>query len=91
VFIARKRAENLSRGALRASYRYAELIDAESEHVAAKVSERILENAGDLKAGTGINISLTNNIAPGYVIDMRDPRDVNTIDVTPRPIANGTD
>lgn len=87
VFIARKRAENLSRGALRASYRYAELIDAESEHVASKVCERVLENAGDLKTGTGINISINNNVAPGYVIDMRDPRDGPTIDVTPNTLS----
>lgn len=75
VFIARKRAENIARGSLRASYRYVQLVEASSEHVAAKVCERILENSGDLKAGNGINISINNTVSPGYVIDMRDPRD----------------
>lgn len=79
VFIARKRAENIARGSLRASYRYAELVEAQSEHVAAKVCERILENAGDLKSGNGINISISNTVSPGYVIDMRDPRDARPV------------
>lgn len=79
VFIARRRAENLARGSLRASYRFAELVEASSEHVAAKVCERILENAGDLKTGNGINISINNSVAPGYVIDMRDPRDARPV------------
>lgn len=72
AFIARKAAENISRGTLRASTKLVELIDADSEHVAAKVSERILENAGLLKpqGGHSVNVSINNNIAPGYVIDL---------------------
>lgn len=76
AFFARRAAENIDRAQLRASVRLVELIDAQSEHVAAKVSERILENAGVLKpqsAGGSVNVSIHNNIAPGYVIDLTPP------------------
>jgi hypothetical protein len=62
--------ENIANGTLRASVRMLELIDAESEHVAAKVSDRILTNAGVLKAeSSGVNVNVNNAISVGYVID----------------------
>lgn len=72
AFVARKASENISRGVLRASSRLVELIDAESEHVAAKVSERLLEHGGILKpqAGSSVNVSINNNMSAGYVIDL---------------------
>lgn len=72
ALIARKRAQNIQMGALRASHRLVSLIDAESEHVAAKVSERILEQSGDLRTGTSNSTSVNINIAPGYVINLGD-------------------
>jgi hypothetical protein len=72
AFIARKAAENISRGVFRASHRLVELIDADSEHVAAKVSERLLEHGGILRqqSGNGVNVSIVNNVSAGYVIDL---------------------
>jgi hypothetical protein len=73
AFVAQRSAENISRGVLRASARYVELIDAESEHVAAKVSERFLEHGGIIKPqqGNSVNVSISNNIAAGYVYDLQ--------------------
>lgn len=71
AFIARKAAQNIARGTLRASSRLVELIDAESEHVSAKVAERILEDQGVLKVQSGgISVNINNNIAAGYVVDL---------------------
>ncbi|MCA1831212.1 MAG: hypothetical protein LC750_00430 [Actinobacteria bacterium] len=71
VFIARRRAENIAMGSLRASRRYVQLVDAESEHVAAKVSERILEQTGDLRiANSGVNVNVNNSISVGYIVDL---------------------
>ncbi|MDO8596406.1 MAG: hypothetical protein Q7R45_07265 [Sulfuricaulis sp.] len=79
AFITRKRAENIAIASIRASRRYGQLIDATSEHVSAKVCERILETTGDLKmGGGGVNVSINNNLSPGYVIDLSGKR---TIDV----------
>lgn len=74
-----------------AASRFVGLVDAKSEHVAAHVSERLLEQSGDLKprnAGNSVNVSINNNIAPGYVIDLSGAA---TVDVTPsdkRSLAN---
>lgn len=73
AFVARKAAENIQRGVFRASARFVELIDAESEHVAAKVSERFLEQGGILRpqtGGTSVNVNINNNVTPGYVINL---------------------
>jgi len=73
AFIARRAAENIARGVWRASTRMVELVDAESEHVAAKVSERLLEHGGILRpqaSGTNVNVSINNNMSAGYVIDL---------------------
>lgn len=76
---------------MRASRRLEELLDASSEHVSLDASKHVLAIGGIKPIEQGTNINITNNIAPGYVIDMRDPRDENIVDITPRPIANGTD
>jgi hypothetical protein len=91
VFIAQRARKTIAQGVLRASARVIELVDASSEHVSLDASKHILAIEGIKPVEQGTNINITNNIAPGYVIDMRDPRDAATIDVTPRPIANGTD
>lgn len=96
VFIARRRAENIAIGSLRASYRYPDLVFAESEHVAEKAAGRLLEQSGDLKAGNGgTNISINNSISAGqvigYCIDLSDPRTGQPTTIEARPIANGTD
>lgn len=69
AFIARKTAQSIQRGTMRASARFLELIDAESEHVAAKVSERILTSEGILK-GDGSQVSVNVGVSVGYVIDL---------------------
>lgn len=49
VFLKRAAAKTIAGASLRASRRMVELIDARSEHVAAKVSERILTSEGILR------------------------------------------
>jgi hypothetical protein len=73
AFTAKQAAENISRGVLRASARYVELIEAQSEHVAARVSERFLEHGGIIKpqaGGNSVNVSINNSVAVGYVVDL---------------------
>lgn len=70
VFIAQRRAANIQLGALRASNRFPALVDAESEHVAAKVSERLLEQSGDLKTASSGQVSVNVGVSVGYVIDL---------------------
>lgn len=72
AFIAQRRARNIARVGLRASYRIGELLEAESEHVALRASERVLETTGDLKIANGstVNVQVNNNLSPGYVIDL---------------------
>ena len=69
AFIAKKRAQNIAVGSLRASARFVELIDAESEHVAAKVSQAILTSTGDIK-GEGGQVAVNVGVSVGYVIDL---------------------
>jgi AraC-like DNA-binding protein len=70
AFIARKCRESMQTGVLRASARLVELIDANSEHVAAQVSERILTSEGILKSDQGSNIAVNVDIRAGYVIKL---------------------
>lgn len=88
AFMAQRAAENIARGVFRASSRFVDLIDAESEHVAAKVSERLLEHGGLLRAreGGGVNVSIINNVSPGYVIDLSGQDDGKMIDAEPATI-----
>lgn len=73
AFIARRRAENIAAGSLRASRRFVQLVDAESEHVAAKVCERILVTTGDLKSEHASQVSVNVDIKAGYVIRLAAP------------------
>lgn len=74
VFIAQRRARNIAMGSLRASRRFVQLVGAESEHVAAKVSERLLEQSGDLRtASNGSQVSVNVGVSVGYVIDNSEP------------------
>jgi hypothetical protein len=72
-FHAAGTAKILAEGSLRAAARFTELIDADSEHVSAKVSERILEEVGALRpqTGGGVSVNIQNNVTPGYVVRLR--------------------
>jgi alkylated DNA nucleotide flippase Atl1 len=70
ALIARKASETIRTAKLRASHRLVELIDANSEHVAAQVSERILTSEGILKSDQGSNIAVNVDIRAGYVIKL---------------------
>jgi hypothetical protein len=77
AFIARQRARNIQRGALRASARIADLVDAESEHVAIKAAQALLVTSGDIKgetsSGSNVSVSVGVTVQAGYVIDLSDP------------------
>jgi len=82
AFIARKRSEIIQIGSLKAATRAVELIDAESEHVAAKVSLAILAHTGDVK-GDSNQVAVNVGVSVGYVIDLTGARPVG-------PIVDGT-
>jgi hypothetical protein len=73
AFIAQERAKIIAEGSLRAAARFTDLVDATSEHLAAKVSERLLEEVGALRpqSGGGVNVNIQNNVTPGYVVRLR--------------------
>lgn len=75
AFIARETRKTITQGTMRASARLLELVDAASEHVSLDASKHVLAIEGIKPVENGTNISIINNVAPGYVIDMRDPRD----------------
>jgi hypothetical protein len=80
VFIARRRSENIAVGSLRASRRFVQLIDAQSEHVSAQVSERILKSEGVLRSDS-TQVSVNIDIKAGYVIDLSgDAKPMRTIE-----------
>lgn len=80
VFIARETRRTITNGTMRAGARLIELVDAASEHVSLDASKHILAIDGIKPVETGTNISIINNVAPGYVIDMRDPRDARQVE-----------
>lgn len=82
AFMTRRARENIEAGVWRASARLVELIDADSEHVAAKVSERILTSEGILKSDAS-QVSVAVGVSVGYVIDLSGARPVG-------PIVDGT-
>jgi predicted DNA-binding protein (UPF0251 family) len=71
VFIARTIRQTVAIGALRASTRLVELIDAGSEHVSADVSKHTLAIAG-IKPTADAQVSVNIDIKAGYVIDLTD-------------------
>lgn len=87
VFMARKCRETIGAGTLRASTRLVELIDANSEHVAAQVSERILTSEGILKSDQR-SIAVNVDVRAGFVLDLREEQPsltpgMRTIDANP--------
>lgn len=72
AFVARETRRNIANGAIRASARLVELVDAESEHVSAAVAQRILTNEGILKSDQG-HTSIDVRVTAGYVINLAEP------------------
>lgn len=72
AFIAHESRRTIATATMRASNRLVELIDAQSEHVAAKVSERILTSEGILKSDQA-SIAVNVDVRAGFVIDLSDP------------------
>lgn len=64
---------SLTTALLRSGDRARELVDAQSEHVSADMVRHVQALAG-LRATDPRGPLVNINIAPGYVIDMRDPR-----------------
>ena len=73
VFIARRARETIALGALRASGRMVELIDAGSEHVSLDASKHVAAIAG-IKPTADAQVSVNIDIKAGYVIDLTDDR-----------------
>jgi hypothetical protein len=72
VFLRRTAAQNITGATLRASLRLVGLIDARSEHVAAKVSERILTSEGVLRADQ-TQAAVNVDVKAGFVIKLMVP------------------
>jgi hypothetical protein len=87
VFIERRIRETIANGTMRASAKLVELIDAESEHVAADVSKHMLAIAG-IKPAADSTTLVNINFRAGYVIDLSDDPP-KVIDVTPTPPREG--
>jgi hypothetical protein len=87
VFIERRTRETIANGTLRASAKLVELIDAESERVAADVSKHMLAIAG-IKPAADSTTLVNINFRAGYVIDLSDDPP-KAIDVTPTPPREG--
>lgn len=85
AFVARKMRETMALGTIRATSRWLELIDANSEHVAAQVCSRHLVSEGLLKSDQA-SIAVNVDIRAGYVIKLNGQapaqHDVKTIDIT---------
>jgi hypothetical protein len=73
--------EIIANGTMRASAKLVELIDAESEHVAADISKHVLAIAG-IKPAADSTTLVNINFRAGYVIDLSDDPP-KAIDVTP--------
>jgi hypothetical protein len=76
--MAREARKTIASATMRASRRLVELIDAESEHVAAKVSERLLTSEGILKSDQG-SIAVNVDVRAGFVIDLTEGQPMRTI------------
>lgn len=69
AFIEREARQTIARGLMRASARSVELLDADSEHVAADMTKWHLAVAG-IKPADGPTIVNNINVMTGYVIDL---------------------
>ena len=65
----------LDSGKTIAAARLMELLHASSDHVSLDASRLALSINGIKPAEHGVNISINNNVSPGYIIDLRNPRD----------------
>lgn len=87
VFASSESQKTIAAGTLRASARLLELIDANSEHVSAQVSERILTSEGILKSDQRA-IAVNVDVRAGFVLDLREEQPsvtpgMRTIDANP--------
>ncbi len=86
VFLTRAASKTIAAAPLRASRRYVELIEAESEHVAAKVCDRILTSEGILRGDT-TQVSVNVDVKAGFVIDLSEPREISAqVHSAPKPL-----
>jgi tyrosine-protein phosphatase YwqE len=69
VFLAQRMRSTIALGALRASERVIELVDADSEHVSLDAARHVLAIEGIKPAETS-QVSVNVNVSPGYVIDL---------------------
>ena len=75
VYIDTQTRDALAAGSMIGASRVLELINgAKSEHVALNAAELALGINGIRPAESGMNINI-NNISPGYIIDLTNPRD----------------
>jgi len=72
VFIARSVRQTIASGAMRASARLNQLVDAVSEHVSLDASKHILAIEG-IKPAHDAQLSVNVDIKAGFVIDITDP------------------
>jgi hypothetical protein len=77
VFYERRARENISAGVMRASARLIELMDSDSEHVAAEVSKHVAA-IGGLKPARDAQVSVNIEQKAGYVIILTEPGDTRT-------------
>jgi hypothetical protein len=69
VFLAQRSRQTISWLVLRAGARAGELLDAQSEHVAADMTKHVLAING-IKPAEASQVSVNVNVSPGYVIDL---------------------
>lgn len=74
AYLTQRTRKTIAEGVLRAGARVLELIDASSEHVSLDASKHVLAIEG-IKPADGSQVTVNVAVSPGYVIDMRDPRD----------------
>lgn len=69
AFMTRRAAESISNGKLVATATLIRLLNADSEHVAAKMADRLLTSEGLLKSDSS-QVTVNANHIVGYVIDL---------------------
>jgi hypothetical protein len=75
VFIARRARENLAAGTMRASARLLDMLDAKSERVVFEASRHVLAIDG-IKPAAEAQVSVNIELRAGYVIDLREPEEI---------------
>ena len=85
AFIANKARETIATGALRASARVLELVDAASEHVSLDASKHVLAIEG-IKPASDSQVNVNVGVSVGYILDLSPgsaPHNGPPVDVTP--------